>query len=111
FESAGFTDEDISRADQYRANAERARTRETARNLDNFLRSLDTEIVCAPFDARGRKRIAQLINKTNQFNLTTRRYTEQQVAEMQDSPAHYTLQVSVRDKFGDNGMVSVVICR
>lgn len=111
FESAGFTDEDVSRADHYRGNAERARTLETARNLDEFLRSLDTEIICTPFDARGRKRIVQLINKTNQFNLTTRRYTEQQVADMQDSPAHYTLQVFVRDKFGDNGMVSVVICR
>lgn len=111
FESVGFTDEDISRADQYRSNADRARTRETVRNLDDFLRSLDTEIVCTPFDARGRKRIAQLINKTNQFNLTTHRYTEQQVAEMQDSGTHYTLQVFVRDKFGDSGMVSVVICR
>jgi FkbH-like protein len=111
FESVGFTEEDISRAEHYRGNAERARTRESARNLDDFLRSLDTEIVCKPFDTRGRKRIAQLINKTNQFNLTTRRYTEQQVAEMQDSPAYYTLQVFVRDKFGDNGMVSVVICR
>lgn len=111
FESVAFTDEDVSRADQYRSNAERARTRESARNLDDFLRSLETEIVCTPFDVRGRKRIAQLINKTNQFNVTTRRYTEQQIAEMQNSPAHYTLQVSVRDKFGDNGMVSVVICR
>ncbi|MGH8259878.1 MAG: HAD-IIIC family phosphatase [Steroidobacteraceae bacterium] len=111
FESVAFTHEDVSRADQYRSNAEREHTRESARNLDDFLQSLETEIVCSPFDARGRKRIAQLINKTNQFNVTTRRYTEQQVEEMQTSPAHYTLQVFVRDKFGDNGMVSVVICR
>lgn len=110
FDSVAFTDEDLLRAEQYRGNAARARLFEGARNLDDFLRSLDTQIEFAPFDARGRKRITQLINKTNQFNLTTRRYTEQQVAALESSSDHYTLQVTVRDRFGDNGMVCVVIC-
>jgi FkbH-like protein len=68
------------------------------------------EISLAAFDSGGRKRTTQLINKTNQFNVTTRRYTEAQVASMEVSAEHYTLQVSVRDRFGDNGMICVVIC-
>jgi FkbH-like protein len=110
FESIAFTHEDLARADQYKENAHRAQALEKARDLDEFLRSLDMEIQFAPFDAQGRKRITQLINKTNQFNLTTRRYTEQQVAQFEASAEHYTLQISLRDKFGDNGMISVVIC-
>lgn len=110
FESVAFTADDLARADQYRGNAERARVLEGSRNVDEFLRSLNMEITFAPFVAAGRKRIAQLINKTNQFNVTTRRYTEQQVAALEGSDRHYTLQVSVRDRFGDNGMISAVIC-
>jgi FkbH-like protein len=110
FESIAFTAEDLARAEQYRDNAERAQLLETSRDLNDFLRSLQMEIEFAPFDARGRKRTTQLINKTNQFNVTTRRYTEAQVAEMETSPRHCTLQVSVRDRFGDNGMIGVVIC-
>ena len=68
------------------------------------------EIELCPFDAAGRKRITQLINKTNQFNVMTRRYTEPQIEAMESSAAHYTLQVTVRDRFGDNGMIGVVIC-
>lgn len=110
FESVSFTREDIARAHEYRSNAERSRMLEGSRNLEDFLRSLQMQIRLAPFDAAGRKRITQLINKTNQFNVTTRRYTEQQVEAMEKSAAHFTLQVAVSDKFGDNGMISVVIC-
>lgn len=110
FESIALTAEDLVRAEQYRNNAARGQLLEASRDLDEFLRSLDMRIEMAPFDATGRKRITQLINKTNQFNVTTRRYTDAQVAAFESSPAHYTLQVSVRDRFGDNGMVSVVIC-
>ena len=64
----------------------------------------------APFDDVGRTRVTQLINKTNQFNLTTRRYSEAQVEAFEKSNSGLTLQVRLIDKFGDNGMVSVVIC-
>jgi len=110
FESAAFTPEDLQRAQQYQGNAKRADLMESTRDLGEFLRSLDMRIRFAPFDALGRKRITQLINKTNQFNLTTRRYTEAQVAAMETSPGHHTLQVSLVDRFGDNGMICVVIC-
>ncbi len=69
------------------------------------------EITFQPFDEVGRARIAQLINKSNQYNLTTRRYTETEVAQMDADPAWFTLQVRLSDAFGDNGMISVVICR
>ena len=62
-----------------------------------------------PFDEQGRKRITQLINKSNQFNLTTRRYSEREVAVLEDSPEHKTYQIRVTDHFGDNGVVSIVI--
>jgi FkbH-like protein len=110
FESTGFTGEDLARADQYRSNAERERALAGSRDLNDFLRSLEMVIEFAPFTAASRKRTTQLINKTNQFNVSTRRYTEQQVAAMEQSAQHYTLQVAVRDRFGDNGMISAVIC-
>ena len=69
------------------------------------------EITFQPFDRTGRARITQLINKSNQFNLTTRRYTEAEVAEAERDPNCFTLQVRLSDIFGDNGMISVVICR
>lgn len=110
FDSIAFTNEDLSRADQYRANSERNGALQGARNLEDFLRSLDMEIEFAPFTAPARKRIAQLINKTNQFNVTTKRYTEVQVAALEGSPNHHCVQMSLRDKFGDNGTIGVVIC-
>lgn len=110
FESVSFTNEDLLRAGEYKVNAERTELRERSRDLGEFLRSLEMEIELRPFDAAGRKRITQLINKTNQFNVTTRRYTEPQIQAIEASATHYTLQVFVRDRFGDNGMIGVVIC-
>jgi FkbH-like protein len=79
--------------------------------LDAYLASLDMTITFQPFDAVGRARIVQLINKSNQYNLTTRRYTDPQVAAAESDPNVFTLQVRLADIFGDNGMISVVICR
>ena len=65
----------------------------------------------APFDGAGRKRIAQLISKSNQFNLTTRRYSEAEIAALQSNSDVFTMQARLADIFGDNGMISAVICR
>ena len=111
FESVAFTPEDVARAEQYRGNAHRAELLEGSRDLGEFLRSLQMQIRFAPFQSQNRKRVTQLINKTNQFNLTTRRYTEAQVAEIETSNAYYTLQVNLIDRFGDNGMICAVICQ
>jgi len=111
FESVVFSDEDRKRAKLYEDNARRAALQSEVGDLDAYLASLNMAIVFRPFDATGRSRIAQLINKSNQFNLTTRRYTEGDVAAFEADPNCFTLQVRLLDTFGDNGMISVVICR
>ncbi len=111
FETVALSGEDLIRADDYTARARRIELKATTRDLGSYLASLDMEITLAPFDATGRTRIAQLINKSNQFNLTTRRYTETDIAAMEKDPSLFTLQVRLRDRFGDNGMISVAICR
>jgi FkbH-like protein len=111
FELSKLSNEDLRRADFYLGNARRADLQKTVGNLDEYLASLQMEICFQPFDEEGRARISQLINKSNQFNLTTRRYTEAEVAAMAADPACFTLQVRLVDVFGDNGMISVIICR
>jgi FkbH-like protein len=111
FEALGFSDEDRQRADFYRDNARRLKLQEQTTDLDAYLASLEMVITFRPFDATGRSRIAQLINKSNQFNLTTRRYTEAELADLERDPDCFTLQVRLIDTFGDNGMISTVICR
>jgi FkbH-like protein len=110
FEAVTFAAEDRLRVEAVAADARRAEVMAKSRDLGDYLSSLDMVITFAPFDQLGRQRIAQLINKTNQFNLTTRRYTEAQVAAMEADPAFFTLQVRLRDRFGDLGMIGVAIC-
>lgn len=111
FETPNLSREDLLRADDYAARAKRIELQGSARDLGSYLASLDMEIVFAPFDRTGRSRIAQLIAKSNQFNLTTRRYSEAEVAAMEADPSVFTLQVRLRDRFGDNGMICVIVCR
>jgi FkbH-like protein len=111
FEAITFSREDVDRADFYQDNARRIELQQQSGGLDAYLRSLNMEITFQPFDEAGRARISQLINKSNQYNLTTRRYTEAEVSQMEKNPAFFTLQVRLSDTFGDNGMISVVICR
>lgn len=111
FEAITFSKEDRERAEFYQNNAKRLALQEQAGDVEGYLRSLDMTIFFSPFDALGRSRITQLINKSNQFNLTTRRYTEAAVAQLETDPSVFTLQVRLKDSFGDNGMISVIICR
>jgi FkbH-like protein len=111
FESIAFSDEDRKRSDMYQDNARRVELKKQAGDLDAYLASLEMEIEFSSFDPIGRARITQLINKSNQFNLTTRRYTDAEVAAAEHDPDVFTLQVRLKDIFGDNGMISVIICR
>jgi FkbH-like protein len=111
FEAVAFATEDLKRADFYQDNAKRAELQKQVGDVDAYLASLDMTITFQPFDATGRARIVQLINKSNQYNLTTRRYTDPEVAAAESDPEVFTLQVRLADIFGDNGMISVVICR
>lgn len=111
FESISFAAEDLKRAGFYQENAMRASLRKGVGGVDAYLASLDMTITFQPFDATGRARIVQLINKSNQYNLTTHRYTELDVTRMENDPKVFTLQVRLADIFGDNGMICVVICQ
>jgi FkbH-like protein len=111
FEATGFSDEDRKRAESYQDNAKRLALQQSMGGVEAYLASLEMKIDFAHFDARGRERITQLINKSNQFNLTTRRYTETEVAAIEADPGAFTLQVRLADKFGDNGMISAIIAR
>ncbi len=111
FEAVAFAPEDMKRADFYQDNAKRASLQKQLGGVDAYLASLDMTITFQPFDATARARIVQLINKSNQYNLTTRRYTDPEVCAAESDPSVFTLQVRLADIFGDNGMISVVICR
>src|ERR1700722_18546141 len=111
FETIAFAAEDLQRAGYYQENAKRAALQKQVGGLEAYLASLDMSITFQPFDAIGRARIVQLINKSNQYNLTTRRYTDPEISAAENDPEVFTLQVRLTDIFGDNGMISVVICR
>ena len=114
FEALDITAEDRERAEQYRANASRDALRASATDMAGFLDSLKMELTWAPFDRAGIKRITQLINKTNQFNLTTQRYTEAQVLalmEREDEGRVVTLQLRLSDIYGENGIIALVIAK
>jgi FkbH-like protein len=109
FEALTFSDEDRNRAQYYQANAARRSAQVSMTNMHDYLLSLEMVATLAPFDAVSRSRIAQLTNKSNQFNLTTRRYTEADIARFEAMPDRFTVQVRLSDKFGDNGIISVVM--
>ena len=108
FDAIAISDEDIARADFYQSNAARVSLQKVG-NIEEYLRSLEMVATLSGFNAVGRVRIAQLINKSNQFNLTTRRYSESEVEAFENDPKKFCLQVRLADRFGDNGMISVII--
>jgi len=110
FEALALTEEDLTRTRQYADN--RARAAQTAgTDMTAYLADLAMTLEWRPFDTAGLARIVQLINKTNQFNLTTRRYSAAEVSSVIDDPDAFGLQFRLRDRFGDNGMIAVVIGR
>jgi FkbH-like protein len=111
FEAIAFTSEDRDRGRQYAENAEREALLESAQTMAEFLLGLEMSVVFGPFTAVDHARIVQLINKTNQFNTTTRRYTSQEITHVANVPDALTLQFRLLDRIGDNGLVSTMILR
>jgi len=111
FEAVAITEDDLARGEQYRQNRERAALLSTATDLEGYLRELDMRLIWQLFDDVGLPRITQLINKTNQFNLTTRRYSEEAVRAVIDDDHALGLQFRLTDRFGDNGIIGVMIGR
>ena len=109
FESLSITADDRARTAQYRDNEDRKAILASATDLPSYLRGLDMRLLWGPFDPVGLPRIVQLVNKTNQFNLTTRRITADEAKAVMGEPTSVGLQIRLLDRFGDNGMIAVVI--
>ena len=98
----------VRAAGQYRGNKARDALKASATDLPAYLRGLEMELVWKRFDRIGLQRIVQLINKSNQFNLTTRRYTEEDVLAVMADPDAFGLQLRLIDRFGDNGIIAII---
>jgi len=108
FESTSLSEEDFARGAQYQANAQRSSALAEHSDMAGYLASLDMRLLWSPFDELNLTRIVQLTNKTNQFNLTTRRTTEEEVRARMAAPDKLTLQFRLLDRFGDNGIIALV---
>ncbi len=109
FEVTKLSSDDIKRNEMYQANTKRNMAKAKFTNYGDYLLSLEMKGIIRPFEKIYMARIAQLTNKSNQFNLTTRRYTQAEIENTAVSGNHITLYGKLEDKFGDNGVVSVVI--
>ncbi|MFT0533497.1 HAD-IIIC family phosphatase [Castellaniella hirudinis] len=109
FESVTLTQEDLQRAVQYQANLQRAALLESQTDLGAYLNSLDMVLEWSRFNPTNLPRIVQLIHKSNQFNLTTRRHTEEDIDSMMRAGQGALLSLRLVDRFGDNGIIAVVM--
>jgi FkbH-like protein len=111
FEVDSVVQDDIERSAYYSSNAQRSSFQAGFQDYGEFLASLEMTAEIGQFSPVYLERISQLINKTNQFNLTTRRYTIAEVESISRDPACIALYGRLADRFGDNGLVSVLIGR
>lgn len=109
FEQPSLSQDDFQRASMYAQNQQRTELENASQNYGDYLQSLQMTATIEPVNSMALPRAAQLINKTNQFNLTGLRFTEQEVAGFMDSPDYLTLYGRLTDRFGDNGIVSVIV--
>jgi FkbH-like protein len=111
FETSAFTADDRERAQRYTENLIREADRSSAHDLNDFLTGLNMSSVYGTVQEVDIPRVAQLINKTNQFNPTTQRYSQEQITAFCQDGANTVLQFRLIDRFGDNGLVSAMIMR
>jgi len=109
FETLTFTAEDRDKGKMYQAEKQRRELAQSTSDISDYLRMLDINIAISEADKTSIARVSQLTQKTNQFNLTTRRYSEQSISNFLQSDIHKVFFINVRDKFGDNGVTGVAI--
>lgn len=109
FETASFSAIDKDRTSQYQTEAKRVKLQTNFNTVADYLKNLEMEAIAKPFDDFQVPRIAQLTQRSNQFNLRTSRYSEKEVKDVMTSPNHHTLYVALNDKFGDYGLISLHI--
>lgn len=111
FEVTSLSDDDFKRTKMYQENAKRSELQASFADYEDYLRSLEMEGEIHSFAPMYMSRIAQLTNKSNQFNLTTKRYSQADIEAVAQDSDHITLYGRLSDRFGDNGVVSVIIGR
>jgi FkbH-like protein len=111
FDTLSFTEEDKERASLYQGESQRKNSRGAFGNMDDYIRSLQTVAVIHRDSAAEIPRVAQLTQKTNQFNLTTRRYSEQDIRSLVADSNAAVYSITARDRFGTLGLVGVLILR
>lgn len=111
FEVTNFSEDDLKRNEMYLANEQRNRMQKNFSDYGDYLCSLEMKAQIGAFDPAYFSRIAQLTNKSNQFNLTTHRYSQSEIEQIAADPQYLKLCGRLEDKFGDNGVVSIVIGR
>lgn len=111
FECTGISSDDISKTEMYHSNKKRIDSKKDYGTYEDYLKSLEMVAEIRPFSSTYLQRITQLTNKSNQFNLTTRRYTYAEIESIVRDKRYITLYGKLSDKFGDNGVVSVIIGR
>ena len=111
FETASFTGDEDSRTKKYQEEAKRLALFKSYDNEDDFLQSLCMVSSVKPFDDFSIPRVSQLTQRSNQFNLRTVRYTEEEVKQLSVNPAYYTLSFTLEDRFGDHGLIAAVILK
>lgn len=109
FELTILSNDDKSRNEFYKANIQRNLDSANFEDYSSYLKSLNMKCEIETVNEKNILRVTQLINKTNQFNFTTKRYTESEIRLILNSEYYFTLSIRLKDKFGDNGIVSVVI--
>lgn len=109
FETTSLSDDDLKRNEMYKANVQRANAQAEFGTYEDYLLALEMTAEIEPFKPVYIQRITQLTNKSNQFNLTTRRYTQSEMEQISQSDEYITLYGKLTDKFGDNGVVSVIV--
>ncbi len=111
FEVTSLSQDDLKRTEMYQENVKRTQFQASFTNYEDYLKSLDMKGEIQSFAPMYMSRIAQLTNKSNQFNLTTKRYSQTDIEAVAHDADHITLYGKLGDKFGDNGVVSIVIGR
>lgn len=111
FEALSLSGEDLTRADQYHVEAQRASLRVSSASLDDFLQKLQLEATVEEITEKNLARVTQLVNKTNQFNLTSRRYTQAQVQAMAEDPRWWARAFQMFDRMGAYGLTGALCCR
>ncbi len=109
FETVSFTDEDAQRTKLYQTAAKRITVQQKFGNEEDFLKSLQMISIVASFNKFNTPRVAQLSQRSNQFNLRTVRYTEADIEKLAQSNHHFTFSFTLEDKFGDNGLIGVIV--